>query len=360
MGKIKFLNLIKLSIFLFLIIFTYSQFINAATVEIPYFITIFSINSSFQTTPLIYFDLALRGGLKTNINLFFSFFYSENSIFDVNDVNGNPHQIVPTFYLKSLNATISNLFGFLDFSLFINDFRNAGYGGDFNNFYYSMDISKTFESVYKISGYGISLKANLLNKLLSIAIYGYQPLISLAGTSKLDCLDISVDLNFEDLSISIFTGTENFSIYRAAFSAFFNKKIFSLLLTIGIEDISTYTDFFSLYFLFEQKFVIQNFYESFSFFSKPESYLGQSLTADNENTDIIVRVDLGYKDKYNSLFIGVFTSIDLRNYNLYSLISSPYIKILSSGILWRIEVGLNLLNINSILLNIKFSFESAF
>ncbi len=333
---------------------------NAATLEIPYFIAIFAIDSNFQTTPMAFFDLALKGGLKTNINLFFSFYYTDSIIFTVEDTNSANHQIVPSFYLKSLNATIKDLFGFLSFSLFLNDFKNAGSGGDYNSFYYSMDIDKTFEAVYKISGYGICLNAQFLNRMLSISLYGYQPSVSLAGSSKIDSLDLSVDLYFEDLSLSIFAGTENFEIYRWAISTLFQKKIFSLLLTLGTENINTYDDLMSLYFLFEQKFLIENFYEAFSIFSKPETYLGQSLSSGGENTGIILRVDLGYKDKYNSFFAGLFTSVELRNYNLYSLTTTPYIKLISSGILWRIDLTFNLLNLSTIFSVIKFSFETAF
>jgi len=331
-----------------------------ASVDIPYFITIFSIDSNYQTTPLAYFDFVFKGGLKTNINLFFSFFYSENSVFNIEDTNSITHQILPSFYLKSLNATINNLFGILDFSLFMNDFRNAGDGGSYNNFYYSMNINKTFESVYKISGYGIALKGTFFNKLLSVTLFGYQPTVSLVGDSTLDSLDLAVDLNMEDLNISIFGGTEAFKKYRWAVSIFFEKKIFSLLLTTGIEDMDTYTDLLSLYLLFEQKFTIENFYEAFIIFSKPEVYMGQALTAGGENTGILLKIDLGYKDKYNSFFAGLFTSLELRNYNLYSLYVTPYIKLLSVGILWRIDISFNILDLSTIFSDIKISFETAF
>lgn len=354
------LILLRLIFVIFSCFFIFSTNILGASVDIPYFITIFAIDSNFQSTPIAYFDLVLKGGLKTNINLSFSFFYSDSLIFNVNDTEGDPHQILPTFYLKALNATINNLFGFLDFSLFMNDFRNAGSGGAYNTFYYSMDANKTFESVYKISGYGIALKATFLNRLFSVSLFGYQPTISLVGDSTIDCLDIAFDLNLEDLSISVFVGTEAFVKYRAAVSIFFEKKIFSLLLTTGIEDTSTYDDLMSLYLLFEQNFLIENFYESFSVFSKPEIYNGQSLATGGENTGILLRIDLGYKDKYNSFFAGLFTSLELRNYNLYSLNASCYVKLLSTGILWRIDVTFNLLNLSTIFSVIKLSFETAF
>ena len=352
--------LIGLIFIIFSVFFIFPINIFAASLDIPYFITIFAIDSNFQSTPIAYFDFMLKGGLKTNINLSFSFFYSDSLIFNVEDTDNNPHQIVPTFYLKALNATINNLFGFLDFSLFMNDFRNAGDGGSYNTFYYSMDANKTFESVYKISGYGVALKATFLNKMLSFSLFGYQPTTSLVGASTIDSLDLAIDLNLEDLSISVFAGTEAFVKYRWAVSIFFEKKIFSLLLTTGIEDTSTYDDLMSLYLLFEQNFLIENFYESFSVFSKPEIYNGQSLTTGGENTGILLRIDLGYKDKYNSFFAGLFTSLELRNYNLYSLNASPYVKLLSSGILWRIDVTFNLLDLSTIFSVIKLSFETAF
>ncbi len=348
-------------VLLFISIFLVSnRLVLAASVEFPYFITIFAINSNFQTTPIAYFDMVFKGGLKTNINLNFSFFYSDSLIFNVEDTDSNEHQIVPSLYLKSLNATISNLFGFLDFSLFMNDFRNAGFGGSYNTFYYSLNIDKTFESVYKISGYGLAIKGTFFNKILAVSVYGYQPYISRVGASTIDSLDVSFDVNLEDLSISAFFGTEAFSIYRWAISIYFEKKIFSLLLTAGMEDISTYEDLMSLYMLFEQKFLIENFYESFVIFSKPEIYHGIDLSTGGENTGILIKLDLGYKDKYNSFFAGLYTSLELRNYNLYSLNTTPYIKLLSSGILWRIDITFNLLNLSTIFSEIKFSFETAF
>ncbi|MFN3411269.1 MAG: hypothetical protein ACK4YF_03820, partial [Exilispira sp.] len=246
------------------------------------------------------------------------------------------------------------------FSLFMNDFKNAGYGGSYNTFYYSLDVDRTFESVYKISGYGLALIGRFLNNKFLVGLYGYQPTISMSGTSKLDSLDISFELVFEDLKISCFAGTEEFVKYRWALSLFFEKKIFSLLLTAGMEDISDYTDLTSIYLLFEQKFLVENFYEAFVIFSKPESYLGQDLSTGGENTGILIKLDLGYKDKFNSFFAGVYTSLELRNYNLYTLYTTPYIKLLSAGILWKIDITFNLLNLSTIFSNIKFSFETAF
>lgn len=353
----KIILLIMLSINIFVLA---NQIVFGASVEIPYFITIFAIDKNFQTTPIAYFEMLLKGGLKTNINLNFSFFYSDDEIFTISDINSIQHQIFPTLHLKSLNATINNLFGFIDISLFMNDFRNAGYGGSYNTFFYTMNANKTFESVYKISGYGLAIAARFFNKILTVSLYGYQPSISLVGSSTIDSLDISVDLSLENLNISLFAGTEAFSKYRWAISLFFEQKIFSLLLTAGLEDTSKYIDLLSLYLLFEQKFLIENFYEAFSIFSKPEVYLGQSLANGGENTGLLIKLDLGYKDKFNSFYAGLFTSLELRNYNLYSLETAPYLKILSAGILWRVDVSINLLNISTIFSSIKFSFETAF
>lgn len=360
MKKKIFSIFITFFIFITLLLNLLTQNIKAASVEIPYFISIFAIDSHYQTTAIAYFEMILKGGLKTNINLNFSFLYSDSELYSIQDTNSIIHQVFPSLYLKSLNATINDIFGFLDFSLFMNDFKNAGYGGSYNTFYYSLDIDKTFETVYKISGYGIALIGKFLNNKFLVGLYGYQPTISMSGTSKLDSLDISFELFFEDLKISCFAGTEEFVKYRWALSLFFEKKIFSLLLTAGMEDISDYTDLTSIYLIFEQKFLVENFYEAFVIFSKPESYLGQALSTGGENTGILIKLDLGYKDKFNSFFAGIYTSIELRNYNLYTLYTSQYIKLLSAGILWRIDIAINLLNLSTIFSNIKFSFETAF
>jgi len=361
-------NIFKFSkIFIFLILIIFSLLfwldikVDAASVEIPYFISIFSIDSNFQTTPISYLTVLFSGGLKTNIDISFSLFYSPLNIFNVEDTDANIHTIYPALELLSLSATISKLLDFIDISFFVNDFEKAGSGGSYNTFYYTLNPDKDFSSVYDISGYGVSIKTSFMEDLLSFSFYAYQPSINLIEDSTIDAFDLAFKMNvIEDLYISIFFGTESLILYRWSISMFFEKKTFSILLTLGMPDTRTYTDLLSLYLLLEQNFRMQNFYECFSIFSKPEVYNGEDLTVTGESQELIMHFDIGYKDQFDIFASGLLTKLTLSGYNLSSLYLIPYVKLLSSGILWRLEASFDVINISSFFINIKLSFETSF
>ncbi|HNV44136.1 MAG TPA: hypothetical protein PKH20_05255 [Exilispira sp.] len=67
-----------------------------------------------------------------------------------------------------------------------------------------------------------------------------------------------------------------------------------------------------------------------------------------------------YKDQFDIFASGLLTKLTLSGYNLSSLYLIPYVKLLSSGILWRLEASFDVINISSFFINIKLSFETSF
>lgn len=349
-------NILKyLLLFVFFLFITFIN-ISGANLDIPTLYSLFSMDSNFNISPIIFMQLDLSGGSKYNTQITLNYYFTNNSVFDVTDTNSTNHTIYPSIYVSSLYASINNIFNIFDLSIFYGDYINVCEGSKFNNLDYTYSLSDNFESVYKVSGYGVDFNFKFLDNFMSLDLAGYQKI----NSSYKYSLDLYFRIyNLSNFQIAIGGGTDDFSIYRAAVRLVFSQENFNIKLVAGSQNLLTVTSITDLYLVFEQSIFLSQFKETFSIFSKPGYYDEQTLT-DQEKNSFIIYMDLAYNDKYETFFAGFLSNINLVNYAFNSIIVSPYINYFFSGILWKIRINFNVIDFSNFFNSASISFETQF
>ena len=350
-------NKFKISLYtilLFVMVFSINIF--SATLDVPYLLALFSTDSTFNISPFIFMDLNISGGVKYGTSVNFRYFFSNDQYFDVTDTDSKTHTIYPSLYVYSLSATLKDLFNLFDLSVFYGNYIDVCPAGKFNNIIYTLSPDNTFDSVYKISGYGINFEFGFLNDTIIIDLAGYQKLT--ANNPKALDLYIRI-LTISNLEFSIGGGTDNFSTYRLATRLQFKQENFKILITGGTENLKTVSSIKDIYLIFEQSVYLNQFKETFSVFSKPAYYNGTSLS-DTEKNTFLIFMDLSYNNKFETFYTGLLTNVNLVNYAFSSIYLSPYLNIYFSGIKWDIKVDLNILDFSNFFNSMQISFETKF
>lgn len=346
----------KYFIFLIILIICSSSYVYTANVDVPLLFTLFSMDSNFNISPLVYMQLTISGGAKYSTQITFNYYFTDNSVFNIKDIDLQQHTIYPSIYVDSLYATINNILNLLNFSIFYGKYLDICEGGKFNNLNYTYSTSNNFESVYQVAGYGINLNFKLLNNTMSFDIAGYQKINSLYKYS----LDIYFRIyNLSNFQIFIGGGTDDFTIYRAAAKLVFSQENFNIKLVGGSQNLLTVSSITDLYLVFEQSIFLPQFKETFSIFSKP-GYYGEESLSDSEKNSFIIYMDIAYNDKYETFFAGFLSNINLVNYSFSSIIISPYINFYYSGILWKFRINFNVTNLTNFFQSASISFETEF
>lgn len=345
---------------LIVLLFTTTALLPAANISVPVFelLTYGSLESgSLNLTTSGLVELLIEGGYKFGGNLSF-----EMESDDLESLAGPDGTDPKTLLFKSAGVTVRDLFSSpLELTYFTGRTDIFCSGKDFPVIFGSDPFASGFtgplyfptgiqyDGIHQVNGTGLRLSSGRLLPWLKLDLYLYQDAFLGSGFYS---TELRYLMNFDRFKLEAFGGASfpvsTAGIYRGGVLLYYSMDIGGeFLAQFGVPrwdpadgDEPMSLDLF--YFLFEPRVTFDYFSIILSFFKHPK-YYNQRLTNETDAVDINVNFqfgDLNLAPVYGGLENKVsFSTLDTQKLDLKL---SPYLSIVTAGIVWDFKLGARL------------------
>lgn len=278
------------------------------------------------------FQLSFDGGYKYQGKLMFQY---------LNDnLENNP---APALIFDGAQATVKNAMNLFDITYWTGYYGVVGEGKHYKGYLYHRRGGFDYEGYLPILGTGLVFTRQHYERS-SGQVFIYQRY----GSSKIDSIDLNLGMQRGALQLYLLSGISGENL-RLGTQLIYLGENTDLYLTVGNPTISKgrSSTYDSLYFLLEEWFKMGNWNLILSVFSRPEehyNYLTRSYVSTGETNDIDFNFDLNYEPETSYVAGGGELNIQTNRYESFGISLSPYIRIYSSGIIWKVKVDFNLLS----------------
>ena len=325
----------RTKIFIFFLLFI-SPFIvtpaSGANVFVPKMELTSNLNLHGEIATRGDFQLSFDGGYKYQGKLMFQY---------LNDnLENNP---APALIFDGAQATVKNAMNLFDITYWTGYYGVVGEGKHYKGYLYHRRGGFDYEGYLPILGTGLVFTRQHYEGS-SGQVFIYQRY----GSSKIDSIDLNLGMQRGALQLYLLSGVSGENL-RLGTQLIYLGENTDLYLTVGNPTISKgrSSTYDSLYFLLEEWFKMGNWNLILSVFSRPEehyNYLTRSYVSTGETNDIDFNFDLNYEPETSYVAGGGELNIQTNRYESFGISLSPYIRIYSSGIIWKVKVDFNLLS----------------
>jgi len=294
------------------------------------------------------FEISYDGGHKYQGKLMLQYLNA--------DIEGNT---LPALSFYGAQASVKNIFQFLDLTYWTGYYGILGEGKHYKGHLYHRNSGFEYNGYFPVQGTGLMFSTDYYEKF-GTQFFIYQRY----GGSTVNSFDLNFSLNSDPLYFKLLTGASE-NAWRAAAQFQFLGEFTDLYLTAGdpsIESGNTVT-FDDFYFLLEEWFKMNQWNLILSVFSRPEvqyNYLQRDYLATDEKNDIDFNFDLNYEPETSFFSGGSELNIQTNKEESFGVYLSPYIRIFTSGVIWKVKIDFNLLSEHrdfiTAYLNVKASF----
>ncbi|MGQ9615865.1 MAG: hypothetical protein ACUVWJ_05615 [Spirochaetota bacterium] len=306
--------------------------VSGANVFVPKMELTSNLNLHGEITTRGDFQISFDGGYKYQGKLMFQ--YLNNNL---------ENNTTPALIFDGAQATVKNALNLFDITYWTGYYGVVGEGKHYKGYLYHRRGGFDYEGYLPILGTGL-----VFSRLNYERSRGQFFIYQRYGSSTIDSIDLNLGIQRGALQLNLLSGIsgENF---RLGTQIIYTGENTDLYLTIGNPTIrkdqsSTYDD---LYFLLEEWFKMGNWNLILSIFSRPDehyNYLTRSYVSTGEINDIDFNFDLNYEPETSYVAGGGELNIQTNRYESFGISLSPYIRIYSSGIIWKVKVDFNLLS----------------
>jgi hypothetical protein len=280
-----------------------------------------------------------------------------------------------TLTLKSATISIQKLLGLpLTFSYFLglgdifasgdgfsDTFGTAPVSTQYSGFLYFSDGVR-YDGIHRVAGTGIKLQLNPVNNRLAAALYLYQDGYFFTGVSP-DYLfdpghysaDFRIMLNLNKIKLEYFLGgtlpASTWGYYRTGFLFHAADRGGEFLAQLGIPRYDPANDTIGLdlfHLLFEARLTLGLFSVIPTVFLHP-AYYNQMTTSEGGLIDFNLNLRIGNPEE-NLINSGVEGNLVFQDQTLQDFEAkvSPYINIVTPGVLWQLKIDANLYPFSSL------------
>lgn len=278
------------------------------------------------------FRISLDGGYKYQGKLLFQY---------LNDNLEN--NTAPALIFDGAQATVKNLLNLFDLTYWTGYYGVLGEGKHYRGHLYHRQGGFDYEGYLPILGTGLIFTTRYYEK------YSGQFLIyQRYGSGRVDSLDLNLGMQTGMIALQLFTGVSQ-NIFRLGTQLLYLGETTEFYLTVGNPTIGggrsfQYDDF---YFLLEEWFKMGNWNLILSIFTRPKehyNYLSRAYVSTGETNDIDFNFDLNYEPETSYVSGGGELNIQTNRNESFGISLSPYIRVFTSGIIWKVKVDFNLLS----------------
>lgn len=307
-------------------------------------------------------DIAIQGGYKFGGAIGFAFKSSDLLNFDPSDPSSESGGYDPAeLVFQSASLSIRDVFNLpVNLSYFIGQYDRFASGNDFYARFGSEPIGSNFsgymyfadgvkyDGIHSLFGTGIALSTRFNTDWNETILYAYQDNHLGSGFYSLDLRSL---FNFDDLKLEAFVGgtfpAGTAGLYRAGLLFYYRVGDRGSFLTqLGIPRWNIMGDPLSInlfYFLFEPRIYLGDWFGIvMTLFWHPE-YYEQTTTGELGSVDLNIDFTLGNK-ALSPLSGGLESKLSYSPTGTqFATVVSPYLRVLTSGIIWDFKVNVNLI-----------------
>lgn len=294
------------------------------------------------------FAVSFNGGYKYQAKLAFQYYDTM--------LEDDTHS---SLIFDGAQASIKDIFKAVDFTYFTGYYGILAEGKFYKGHLYHGIGGFDYNGYLPILGTGF-IVGNSCPEVFEGKAYVYQQY----GMSYINAFDLLFGVNLDPFTARLFLGMAT-GAYRIGTQLMWLGEATEIYLTIGNPGISASdkVDFDDFYLLMEEWFKMGNLNLILSVFSRPNihyNYITRGYSPTNETNDLDFNFNLNYAPEESSFSGGGELNVQTNSQEPVGVYLSPYIKVFSSGVTWKVKVDFNLIsqarNFMTAYLNINASF----
>jgi len=290
------------------------------------------INLEAEVSTRGQFDIRFDGGYKYQGKLLFQYYN-----------NALETDTSASLRFDGAQASVKSIFNVLDLTYWTGLWGILGEGKHYKGHLYHSGAGFDYNGYLPILGTGLVFGSRYYD-LLSGDLFVYQRY----GSTKIDSLDLALNIFHKQLQGSIFLGVTGIN-YRMGFHFQSIGEKAELYLTMGDPTVrfGSAIDFDDFYFLLEEWFKIESWNLILSVFTRPKihyNYLQRDYISTNEVNDIDFNFDLNYEPPASYFSGGTELNIQTNSVENFGISLSPYISIFTQGVTWKVKVDFNFIS----------------